>query len=131
MIQRFASASAVASVLIALAVGALRLSLVPTLESRYLVTSIWCVLPLAWGLWAMLTPESWLPQRLPLWGAILGLIAGLLAVFVLDLPAQFRGEAVPAWLRGVSVLLAIGIYYLLWLLVRRAHRALTAPSPTA
>ncbi len=127
MIQRFASASAVASVLIALAAGALRLSLVPTLESRYLVTSIWCVLPLAWGLWAMLTPESWLPQRLPLWGAILGLIAGLLVVFVLDLPGQVRGEPFPTWLRGIGVLLAIGIYYLLWLLVQRASQALTAP----
>jgi hypothetical protein len=127
MIQRFASASAVASVLIALAAGALRLSLVPTLESRYLVTSIWCVLPLAWGLWAMLTPESWLPQRLPLWGAILGLIAGLLVVFVLDLPGQVRGEPFPTWLRGIGVLLAIGIYYLLWLLVQRAYQALTAP----
>lgn len=131
MMQRFASASAVAAVLIALAAGALRLSPVPTLESRYLVTSIWCVLPLACGLWAMLTPESWLPQRLPLWGAILGLIAGLLAVFVLDLPGQVRGEPFPTWLRGIGVLLAIGIYYLLWLLVQRAYRALTAPSSAA
>ena len=131
MIQRFASASAVASVVIALAAGGLRLIPVPSLESRYLLASIWCVVPLAWGLWAMLTPKSWLPQRLPPWGAILGLIAGMLVVFVLDLPAQFRGEPLPAWLRGVGVLLAIGIYYLLWLLVRRAYRALAAPSPTA
>jgi protein-S-isoprenylcysteine O-methyltransferase Ste14 len=131
MMQRFASASAVASVAIALAAGGLRLNPVPSLESRYLLVSIWCVVPLAWGLWAMLTPKSWLPQRLPRWGAILGLIAGLLVVFVLDLPAQFRGEPLPAWLRGVGVLLAIGIYYLLWLLVRRAYRALAAPSPTA
>ena len=131
MIQRFATATAVASVLIALAAGGLRLSPVSNLESCYLLTSFWCVLPLAWGLWAMLTPNSWMPHRLPLWGAILGLIAGLLAVFVLDLPAQFRGEPLPTWLRGIGVLLAIGIYYLLWLLVQRAYQALTAPSPAA
>jgi len=131
MLQRFASASAVASVLIALAAGGLRWNPVPSLESRYLITSIWCVMPLAWGLWAMLTPKSWLPQHLPRWGAVLGLIAGLLALFVLDLPARLRGEPTPDWLRGVGVPLVIGIYYLLWLLVRRAYRALTAPSPTA
>ncbi len=64
MIQRFASASAVASVLIALASGGLRLSSVPDLETRYLFTSLWCLVPLAWGLWAMLTPRSCFPQRL-------------------------------------------------------------------
>ena len=89
------------------------------------------MVPLAWGLWAMLTPKSWLPQRLPPWGAILGLIAGLLVMFVLDLPGQVIGEPLTPWLRGIGVLLAIGVYYLLWLLVRRAYRALTAPSPTA
>ncbi len=126
MMQRFAAASAVASVLIALAAGCLRLIPVPTLESRYLATSMWCVVPLAWGLWAMLTPKSWLPERLPLWGAILGLIAGLLEVFVLDL---FRGEPLP--LQGIAVLLEIIMYYLLWLPVQRAYQALTAPSPAA
>jgi len=129
MIQRFASASAVASVVIALGAGSLRLNPVPNLDSRYLLTSIWCVVPLAWGLWAMLTPKSWHPRRTPLWGAILGLIAGLWAVLVLDLPARFRGEPVAAWVGGVGVLLAIGGYYLLWLLVRWVYRALTAPSP--
>jgi hypothetical protein len=128
MMRRFASASAVGSVAIALGAGSLRLNPLPDLESRYLLTSIWCAVPLAWGLWAMLAPESWHPQRLPLWGAILGLIAGLLAFFVLDLPARFRGEPVPTWVGGVGVLFAIGGYYLLWLLVRRVHRAL-APSP--
>jgi hypothetical protein len=128
MIHRFASASAVASVVIALLVGGLRVNPLPNLESRYLLTSIWCVVPLAWGVWAMLTPKSWHPQRMPLWGAILGLMAGLLAVLVLDLPARLLGEPVPAWVGGVGVLLAIGGYYLLWLLVRLVYRALTAPA---
>ena len=127
MMKRFAAASAVASVLIALAAGCLRLIPVPTLERGYLATSVWCVVPLAWGLWAMLTPKSWLPERLPLWGAILGLIAGLLEVFVLE-PA-FRGEPLP--LLGIVVLLEIIMHYLLWLPVQRAYQALTAPSPAA
>jgi len=50
MIQRFASASAVASVVIALGAGGLCLDPVPNLESRHLLTSIWCMVPLAWGL---------------------------------------------------------------------------------
>lgn len=129
MIQRFAPACAVASVPIALAAGAFRLDPVPNPEIRNLFIPM-CMLPLAWGLWAMLTPKSWLPQRLPLWGAILGLILGLLVWFVSDRPSEFLAEAVPAWLRVVGVLLTTGFYYLLWLLVRGAYRALTAPSPT-
>ncbi len=124
MIQRFASASAVASVVIAVAAGILRVPPLPDLETRYLATSFWCVVPLAWGLWAMLTPKSWLPQRLPLWGAILGLIAGSLGVLVLNLPARISGVAMPAWMQALTVLFFVGIYYLLWLLVRRAYRAL-------
>ena len=131
MMQRFASASAVASVVIALAEGGLLLIPTPHLESRYLLTSIWCVVPLVWGLWAMLAPADWIPQRLPMWGAILGLIAGLLAVFVLDLPSRLAGEPLPAWQRGIGVPIVIGGYYLLWMLVRRSYRLLTAPSSTA
>ena len=129
MLQLFASATVVASVVIALASGSLRLSSDPDLEMRYLLTSLWCVVPLGWGFWALLTPKSWLPQRLPVWGAILGAIAGLLVVFVLDLPTRFAGEPLPAWLRGIAVPFAIGGYYLLWMLVRRAYRVLTVPPP--
>ncbi len=130
MLQRFASASAVAAVVVALAAGGLRLGSAFPLEGGYLLTTIWCVVPLAWGLWALLTPRSWLPQRLPLWGALLGLTAGLVAMFVLDLPGQLGGEPVPAWVGGIGVLLAVGVYYLLWFLVRRAYQALTVPSLT-
>lgn len=129
MVQRLASATAVASVLIALAAGGLRLAPVPDLESRHLLTSVWCVVPLAWGVWAMLTPKSWLPQRMPIWGAILGALAGMLAVFVWDLPSRFAGEPVSTWVRGVGLLVAIGGYYLLWLVVRRTYRVLSIVSP--
>jgi hypothetical protein len=131
MIQRFASASAVATVLIALAAGSFRLSSIQNMEGRYLLTTVWCMVPLAWGLWAMLIPKSLLPHRLPLWGAILGLIGGIIGVFVLDLPLQVLGKAVPVGQKAVIVLLFIGIYYLLWFLVRRVQQALAAPSPTA
>ena len=131
MIQRFASASAVATVLIALAAGGFRLSPVQNMEGRYLLTTVWCMVPLAWGVWAMLIPKSWLPHRLPLWGTILGLIGGLIGAFVLDLPSQVSGKAVPVGQKVVIVLLLIGIYYLLWFLVRRVQQALTTPSPTA
>jgi hypothetical protein len=78
----------------------------------------------------MLTPKSWLPQRMPIWGAILGAIAGLLAVFILDLPTRFAGEPAPAWVQGVGLAVAVGGYYLLWLVVRRTYRTLGAPSRT-
>ena len=131
MIQRFASASAVATVLIALVAGGFRLSPVQNMEGRYLLTTVWCMVPLAWGVWAILIPKSWLPHRLPLWGAILGLIGGLFGVFVLDLPLQVLGIAVPVGQKVIFILLAIGIYYLLWFIVRRVYQALTTPLPTA
>jgi hypothetical protein len=131
MIQRFASASAIASVLIALAAGTVRLNPVLNPESRYLITTVWCMVPLTWGVWAVLIPKSWFPKHLPLWGAILGLIGGLIGLFVLDLPSQVLGRVVPVGWKVVIVLLFIGIYYLLWFLVRRVHQTLTTPSPAA
>lgn len=131
MLWRFASATAVASVAIALASVILRLSSLGDLETRALLTAIWCVLPVAWGLWALLTPESWLPERLPAWGAILGVGVGAFVAFVVDLPSRFAGEPLPAWLRSVGVPVAVVGYYLLWLLVRRAYRALESASGTA
>lgn len=74
----------------------------------------------------MLTPSAWMPERLPLWGAILGLIAGSLAMFVLNLPSRILGETVPAALRGVAVLVMVLFYYLLWMLVRTAYRSLAS-----
>ena len=127
MFQRFAAGSAIASMAIALA--ALVVLLIPILsfQSIYPLPVIWCMVPLVWGLWAMIAPKAWVPQRLPLWGAILGLIAGVFAAFVLNLPSQFAGQAVPGWLRGLGVLFGVVFYYLLWMLVRVAFRSLVAP----
>ena len=71
MLQRFVAASATAS--IAIAFGALALILMPALPIAriYPLTVVWCFVPLAWGIWALIAPAAWVPKRLPLWGAIL------------------------------------------------------------
>src|SRR5689334_14682077 len=92
MFPRFAAACVVGS--IAVAFGALVLLLIPglTFEKVFPLTVIWCCVPLIWGLWAMIAPRSWTPRMLPLWGALLGAIAGLLAAFVLNLPSRVLGQ---------------------------------------
>lgn len=120
MLQRFAAAASVASVVIA--VGAV-VSVVPprwpTTEARVLTTA-WCFVPLAWGLWAMIAPAGWVPRRLPLWGAILGIVAGGVAGPVLELPSRLAG------FRGNWIALIAGpvLYFVLWLLVPVAYRSL-------
>jgi hypothetical protein len=126
LFQRFAASTAVASVAIAIAVFILWC--VPGLNfSRiYPLLMFWCVAPAAWGIWATLTPSTWMPKRLPLWGSILGLIAGSLAAFVLNLPWRLFGVAVPLGWRAVAVIVMATFYYLLWMLVRAAYRSLAS-----
>ena len=126
MFPRFAAGTAVASA--AIAVAAVIICFVPglTFERIYPLTILWCVAPLAWGIWALLTPSSWVPKRLPLWGAILGLMAGSLAAFVLNLPSRLFGTVVSLTLRGVAVLVVTLFYYLLWMLVRVAYLSLVS-----
>jgi len=131
MFRRFASASAIASMGIGLAVLVVLLTHGLGDQRFYPLTVMWCFAPLVWGLWAMLTPSAWVPQRLPVWGGILGLMAGLLAVFVLNLPFRFLGVAVPAAWRGVVVVAIVVLYYFLWMLVRLAYRALSTPTAAA
>lgn len=131
MFRRFVSGSAIASIVIA--IGTLVIVLTPGLAVGRLhpLTTVWCFVPLAWGVWAMLAPSTWVPHRLPLWGAILGLIAGLLVGFVLNLPWRVLGVAVPTLARGVAVVALALFYYLLWMLVRVAYRSLGAPASVA
>src|SRR5512134_2029282 len=121
MLRRFASASLVASVVIA--AGAL-VSLLPprwaAADARVLTTA-WCFVPLAWGLWAMLAPAHWVPRRLPLWGAILGVAAGIVAGPVLDLPLRLGGLRDLRW---STLVIGPFLYYVVWLLVPVAYRSL-------
>jgi cobalamin synthase len=124
MIRRFVSASAIACIAIAVAVLVVLLIPALPLHKVYLLPTVWCFAPLAWGLWAMLAPSSWVPQRLPIWGTMLGLVAGLLVGFVINLPARILGAPVPPIARAVGVLVIVVVYYLLWMLVRVVYRAL-------
>ena len=125
MLQRFVAGSAIASVAIAL--GALALILMPALPlpRTYPVVVVWCFVPLAWGVWALIAPTAWVPKRLPLWGAILGLIAGSLGAFVLNLPSRILGLTVSIAVRDIAVVVMVVFYYLLWMLVRVTFRSLT------
>ncbi len=131
MFQRFAAGTAIASMAIALAALAVLLIPVVSFQSIYPLPVIWCIVPLVWGVWAMISPKSWVPQRLPLWGAILGLVAGVFGAFILNIPSRITGEPLPSLLRGLGVLVAVVLYYLLWMLVRVAYRSLVAAPPSA
>ena len=130
MFQRFAAGAAIASIL--LAIAAITLTLIPglKLEKIYPIPILWCCVPLAWGVWAVLTPSAWMAKRLPLWGAILGLFAGSMAVFVLNLPLRFLGVPLSMLARALVVLVGTVLYFLLWMLVRVAWRQL-AGTPSA
>lgn len=130
MFRRFVAASSVGSVVIAL--GALVvLLLAPDPQRFYLLTAAWCFVPLVWGLWAMFVPLEWVPRRLPVWGAILGIMAGVIAGFVLNLPSRLSGQPVSAGLRSIVILAGPVAYYLLWLLVRTAYQSLASASDPA
>jgi hypothetical protein len=121
MFQRFAAASAVASAVIAVgAIASLLPPRWPVADARVLTTA-WCFLPMAWGVWAMLAPSRWVPARLPVWGAILGVAAGIIAGPVLDLPARLMGLPDMRW---VTLVVGPVFYYVLWLLVPVAYRTL-------
>ncbi len=131
MIRRFVSGSTIASLVIACA--ALAVLVTPGLGAQrfYPVAFVWCFAPLAWGLWAAFAPGKWVPDRLPVWGAVLGLMGGVLVLFVLNMPYRVLGFVVPVILRAAGVVGAVVVYYFLWMLVRVAYRSLGVPTPEA
>jgi len=131
MFSRFASASAIASMGIACAVLVVLLTHGLAEQRFFPLTVMWCFAPLAWGLWAMIAPSAWVPGRLPVWGMILGLVAGLAALFVLNLPWRIFEISVPLVWRGAGVVVIAVFYYLLWMLVRLAYRSLGGPTRAA
>jgi len=130
MLTRFASAVCVASPAAALATVVALLVAEPRPEALYRLTSLWCIVPAAWGVWAMLAPRTWVPQQLPSWGALLGLLVGTVVIFGLNLPAHFLMDSPPAPMRGLAVLILAALYYCLWLVVRMVFRALARDERT-
>jgi hypothetical protein len=129
MLRKFAAGSLVASCVIAVG-GAWVIGLrFVTSQRIYGIAVLWCLVPFAWGVWMMVAPASWVPSRLPAWGGILGVIAGVLGVYVLDVPRRVFGLAIPAGLRPVAVLAGGAIYAALWIIVAAAYRALASDSP--
>jgi len=124
MLRRFVAASMIGSILIA--VGALAMLLIPglSLNRTYPLIVLWCFVPCIWGLWAMVAPTHWVPDQLPYWGAALGLVAAIVAIFALNLPARILGLQIPMPLQFAAVVLAGVFYYLMWSLVKVAYRHL-------
>ena len=79
----------------------------------------------------MLTPEEWISKRLPIWGAILGFVAGMFAAFVLNLPTRIFGQPTPIFARSAGVVAVVAVYFLLWIALAAVGRALGGSTPVA
>jgi hypothetical protein len=123
MLRRFAAGSLVASVVVAIAALAVLLLPGAGVQRFSLPLAAWCFVPFVWGLWAMIAPQGWLQQRLPLWGAILGAIAGFFAMFVLNMPARVFGIT-SLTLRSTGAVVMIVFYYCLWMIVSVTYKNL-------
>lgn len=126
MLRRFASGCIVGSV--AVAVASLAVLFLPVTATMHFtpVLFIWCIVPLIWGLWAMIAPNSWVPDRMPTWGALLGVVAGVLAAFVLDMPSRVLGEQISVGARASGVIVMVVFYFVMWVAVGSAYRSLAA-----
>jgi len=128
MLHRFVSASVVASVAIAFGAAALLIAKhIFVLQNVHQLAMLWCCLPLIWGVWAILTPHTWMPKRLPWWGAILGVLAVIAGGFILNMPLRLTGVYVPIPYRVLGGVLAIVFYYVFWLVVRIVYLDLRGP----
>ena len=125
MLRQFAAGSFVACIATAMASAGILIFSGLSPQRFALILAIWCLVPCVWGLWAMLSPTGWLPQRLPIWGTILGIVAGLMAIFVLNLPSRVLGVALPTTVKAFIVLVVALLYYLLWTMVRIVYKSLS------
>lgn len=124
MLCRFVSAAGVAAVLVALAILVIGLSPVLSFTGIYPLPVVWCLVPLIWGVWAAIIPKTWVSRRLPLWGAVLGFLAGATALFVLNLSSLVWKMEMPFGLRLLGLVTITLLYYYLWVLVELVHQAL-------
>lgn len=131
MLRRFVSAAAVAAMFLLLAAIAVVLLPPARLERIHPLLVAWLCAPALWGIWSLLAPQSWVPGRLPSWGALLGLVAGIFAMFVLNAPARAFDMWLSRQARGAGLLLIVVFYYAGWMIVRAVLRKLTeaAASP--
>ncbi|HUK46979.1 MAG TPA: hypothetical protein VLW06_05280 [Terriglobales bacterium] len=129
MFKRFVAASAIAAILVPVAVIVLTMVAGPQFPRAWPLLTLWCFVPFAWGFWAMLTPREWFPERVPLWGAILGLVLSSFGAFVLDIPARIFET--PISVAGSAVLVAAitALYYFVWMIIRSAYAKLVAVPP--
>ncbi len=131
MLRKFAAASLVASCLIAAGGVALIAFRLIASQRYYSIAVLWCLVPVVWGVWAVLMPKSWFPGRLFVWGAILGLIAYIGAVFVINVPIRVLGLALPVWAKVSGFVVAPAIYGAVWMLIGPAYRALSPENEPA
>jgi hypothetical protein len=66
-----------------------------------------------------------------MWGTILGIFGGLMAIFVVNLPYRVLGVALPTIPKAFSVLVAALFYYLLWTMLRMVYKSLSGSSSAA
>lgn len=130
MLRRFAAAATVASILVVCAAMVIELLPADIREQAIPVLLAWVCLPAIWGAWAMLTPQSWIPERLPVWGSLLGVLAGVGAVFLVDAPKRLLGFEASVVERIAAVVFFSCFYYLLWTAVRAVYRSLAATAET-
>ena len=123
MMIRFAAACAVGSVVIAMGSLGMLLLRAPV-DTVWVLTTAGCFVPIVWGVWAVVTPPSWVPGRFPAWGAILGIVAGLVAGPLLRLPERFGAPDGAFWLAAAAGPI---LYFALWMIVRLAYSALCRP----
>jgi hypothetical protein len=131
MFQRFASGSSIAAIGIAFAIIVVLLVPAVNLQRVCPPPAVWCFAPAVWGLWAMLAPRAWVPERLPLRGAILGVTAGTMAAFVLDLPSRIAGRTVAVTSRRPGFVVVVVLYFLKWMVVRVVYRSLSSAESVA
>lgn len=126
MLRRFASAGVIPALAIPIILLAIFLTRTLTVPKAFPLTTLWCFAPLIWGIWAVLAPSSWVPKRLPIWGAFLGLLVGLFAMFVLNMPHVLLDADLSVVWRVVIVVGIVVLYFILWMLVRAAYRSLSS-----
>lgn len=124
MMRRFLAASGSCAVLVAGAALMLLLVRPVPLERATVPLLLWCFAPAVWGLWAMLAPRS---VALPLWGALLGLLASSLSIFALHLPQRILALPLSLFVRLLAVALVTLLYFVAWSAVQIVDEWLQPP----